>query len=123
LPALTLAPSPAPSACETALVATKQCYLVGEEIQLTFVNCDPEEKDWIGIYWAPAISDLSNLGNPIDWLWTCGTKNCAGEVKGDTLPFGEFFPGTYEAHLVRDAPAPYASYEGTGFDFVVADAC
>lgn len=98
---------------------------MGEEIQLAFVNCDPTEDDWIGIYSAPAISDLSDLGIPIDWLWTCGTQDCAGEVMVDALPFGDgLAAGTYEAHLVRrNSGGPYSSYVGTGFDFSVAETC
>jgi hypothetical protein len=94
---------------------------VGEEIKLKFVNCDPREDDWLGIYSPQANPDLMNY---VDWLWTCGNQNCVGEVMGDTLLFVGLDVGTYEAHLSRNnRNNPYISLAGTPFDFTVADTC
>jgi hypothetical protein len=91
---------------------------VGEEIKLKFVNCDPREDDWLGIYTPQANSDLMNY---VDWLWTCGNQACVGEVMGNTLLFVGLGVGTYEAHLSRNTN--YVSLAATPFDFIVADTC
>jgi hypothetical protein len=47
------------------------CYAPQTSIDISFENCDPLEEDWIGIYGQDPDVDLTNLGGPLTWLWTC----------------------------------------------------
>jgi len=108
----TMMPSPSSSAistnadtsssCVSAIATDKTCYQNGENIQISFNNCEAEASDWIGIY--RTSQGLSNLNQALTWLWTCGNRLCndavsSGEVIVDDASrrFGNF-----RAVLVRD---------------------
>jgi hypothetical protein len=48
----------------------KTCYEDGDDIIITFQNCESNEEDWIGIYARDA--DQNDLGDPLAWVWACG---------------------------------------------------
>jgi hypothetical protein len=108
-PASTAAPSPAATPhptknadCTDMVVSDMTCYDRRETINIAFENCEPEENDWIGIYTEDPHRNLIDVGEPILWLWTCGTDDCLGLVYKDELPLGSgLSPDSYIAYLLR----------------------
>jgi hypothetical protein len=85
--------------------------------------------DIVGIWWAPAAQDnLNDLGNPIDWDYLCGTKDCEVTVTSADLEMAEGLDlkgATFSAHLVHrneGGGGPYASYASSEV-FSISDAC
>jgi hypothetical protein len=111
-PTDTSAPGDGGTTCSTMVQSDLVCYPPQTFIDIRFDNCDPSGDDWIGIYAQDPNVDLTNLGDPLTWLWTCGSQSCRGQVLVNTLPFeGNLDVGTYIAHMShRNRGGPYASY-------------
>ena len=82
-----------------------------------------------GIWWAPAAQDdLSDLGNPIDWAYLCGSKDCESTVTSADLELADGLDlkgASFVAHLVHrneGGGGPYASY-AQSLVFSIADSC
>jgi hypothetical protein len=87
--------------CLDSVVPNTQCYPRGRQIVVLFTTCEPREEDWMGIY--DASITPTELGDDyIDWMWTCGNKECRGLVSSNMVAFMDIFPpGTYRLHLIR----------------------
>ena len=84
---LTASPTSFPTRCKGTIRTDKECYTSGEDIIVSFENCNPEADDWIGIYGTN--EDYENLGFPRFWVWTCGDQQCSGLVESGTATFTE----------------------------------
>mmetsp|Transcript_9438 Transcript_9438/g.15006 ORF Transcript_9438/g.15006 Transcript_9438/m.15006 type:complete len:313 (+) Transcript_9438:79-1017(+) len=115
----------APTAnCTDSVASDMECYDRRETIKIEFTNCDPEDDDWVGIYAKDPYRNLTDVGDPILWLWTCGSDDCSGEVYADTLEFGGLsHSGNYIAYLVRyEKDEPYVAYASSEV-FRVSSCC
>jgi hypothetical protein len=110
------------------LFPDQNCYSFGKkEINVRFLNREPEPEDWVGIY--PHTANSSELGSPIAWYWLCGSKKekCKTGVGSVTFPW--LPPGTYKAVLVRNQhekgrSGPYSGYaESEFFEVVRGNTC
>lgn len=104
--------APTKDDCSSFIWSESSCYKPEINMHIFFENCNPFGDDWIGIYQVDPQADLNDLGDPLLWMWTCGSQNCRGEVFMDTLIFGGGLQeGRYVAHLIRrNSGGPYASY-------------
>jgi hypothetical protein len=118
------APGDGDTTCTTTVQSDLDCYEFQTSIDISFDNCEPVEDDWIGIYAQDSNVDLNNLGDPLTWLWNCGSQSCRGEVLVDTLPFGDDLEvGTYVAYMIRrNSGGPYSSYAASS-SFDIATTC
>jgi hypothetical protein len=94
---------------------------LGEDIVINFVNCNPENDDWIGVY--PDWTDTQDLGYAQLWAWSCGDQDCRGKTTSGTITFNGRFVGEpnldawpldqddYKVYLIRRNPGgPYSGY-------------
>jgi hypothetical protein len=80
-----------------------------EEIQVSFMNCEPLNDDWIGFF--PASVNPNTLGNAVNnvWRWACDAgQECEGEgADSDIFTFDQQLPpGSYRAFLIRRLDGP-----------------
>lgn len=66
--------------------------------------------DWVALY--AADEDPSNLSDvAVEWMYTCGNKQCRGVVQSSFYVFQIFEPGTYRIHMIRNKDSsPYIAY-------------
>jgi uncharacterized surface protein with fasciclin (FAS1) repeats len=108
-----MVPTPSPS-----VIVNKDCYHVGEDIEVSFVDGDPHPQDWVAIYEGNA--NPQNLApRALLWLYTCGDQHCTSSTSSGTLTFGSGHPiagsrghfplpaGEYKAILARNLKVPY----------------
>jgi hypothetical protein len=68
--------------CISTITVTQDCYFRTENvIVINFVNCDPSNSDWIGIYAdGTAVEDANSVewlsDDYIDWAFSCGEQDC-----------------------------------------------
>ena len=102
----TRTPTDEPSTCESILVVDNFCYVDDEDnILVDFINCDPQDDDWVGIWLAS--EDPDNLsGNSYAWAWSCGSQNCDGAPTTNRIAFETSRLGfeTFRAFLVNETP-------------------
>ena len=96
----------------------KDCYSVGEDIRITFVNANPLSDDFIGMYSPTAsLKLLPNVDDDSHWLWPCGTCNCTSFETGNTnatVSYINKLPvGTWKAVLARNNANYHAKMETT----------
>eukprot|EP00980_Cylindrotheca_fusiformis_P007289 scaffold1525_cov142-Cylindrotheca_fusiformis.AAC.89 len=122
-------PTPEPTRCRNTVDVSKSCFERGEDIRVNFVNCDAENDDWVGLY--DSDENPSRLGNPLLWLWNCGTRSCSGGgTRGtvyldDTSESGSDWPvsqGTYKVFMARNDGSPYESI-GESREIRIANSC
>jgi len=111
-----LEPTPSPLPASSLHIATdKTDYRSGEAFHVTFVNSDPERKDWIGIYPRGSVDDDHVPSGPEMWVYACGTQHCAEKTFTGSVMFSKFQPeegdwplddGEYEVVLVRNEWLP-----------------
>jgi hypothetical protein len=80
-------PTPAPqNACHDSIVVDETCYVYDHDpIEVTFGNCNPSSRDWIGVY--DADDDPNWLSWPLFWVWACGTQRCYEATESGTIVF------------------------------------
>ena len=99
------------SYCHTKVEVEHYCYKDHKPIKLevSFTNCHPEPKDWIGIYKV----QHGKLGQTLEWwgdsyMWkfTCGSRNCEDAEKYGSLSFSTWWndleDGQYRAYLFEN---------------------
>jgi len=110
--------------CENKIVTNAACYYRGEQIVVSLANCNPEKTDWIGIF--DSTGNLDDLPSPASWMWTCGNKECTGEVRSNTVAFRDVYePGVYRVAMLRlndDDDSPDVAYESSEIFRVEANA-
>ena len=119
--------------CFSRVTTDFHSYTVGDDIPITFENCNPNKEDWIGVYEVPDednfdeinFNTLINKNDPLLWMRTCGNQYCHGKVYSRTLDFGSYnvlqpnkkyraVLGTKRIHggpLMHTAKAASASFE------------
>ena len=132
--AVTLAPSVAgttapPTECVDSIESISGCYAPDEPINLEFVNCEPENDDWVGIY--EARENFGSLPNPPVWSWACGTRNCREAVGSDLFALDEVHAsngawpldeGNYVIIMARNSAQPYTAY-AVSAEFTIDEGC
>ena len=123
-------PSPTPPAeCdygdegEAYIHTDKDCYVYDEPIVVYFEQCEPEDYDWVAVYYSN--ENDNNLGhNDRLWVYACGTQTCApAKTYSNTIVFDDGHPDesandvwplnagkTYQVHLIRDHINTLRSY-------------
>ena len=84
--------------CYSRVTTDFHSYTVGEDIPITFTNCNPQKEDWIGVYEVSEddnfdeinFNTLINKNDPLLWMRTCGAQDCHGKVYSRTLNFGSY---------------------------------
>lgn len=124
--ASTSSPSGQPSICQSSLTVNKSCYVEDEDvIVINFVNCSPQEGDWVGIW--RSREDPNNLSEDfVEWAWSCGTKDCRRSPASKRMTIDAYGLGfdSFQAFLVHDTPdgTPYL-VEAMSEQFVVTSFC
>lgn len=112
--------------CTSAIVAQEVCYEPQAQINISFTNCAPLPDDWIGIWRAEDVTDVTNLPEPRVWQWVCGAQICETPVEQDAVSFDSGLrPGTYVAqflHMEQES-APYTGAFASSSTFEVAREC
>jgi hypothetical protein len=107
--------------CSASISTDRTCYQDGDDIIITFENCNSNDVDWIGIY--PTTTDVSNLGEPLAWLWACGDQFCSTAVdSGEAIFYNARGTGTFRVYLLRSGDSnqgPFLAY-GLGNTFEMA---
>jgi hypothetical protein len=109
--------------CIVDVVSTERsCYTIGEDILVSFSQCNPQINNWVGFYPSNTVELLN--ADELVWLWTCGTTGCNGEVFSNNLLFTTVLlpEGEWEAHLAKDDGEPYSS-KARSAPFTVAAEC
>lgn len=118
-----------PTACVNAISALVACVAPGEDINTAFLNCDPQDDDWVGIY-AVGV-DYSTLPNPPVWSWACGSRNCREAVSTQQMPLSSVHAatnawplqeGAYVLVLARNSAQPYTAF-AISAEFSVQEGC
>ena len=120
-------PAPPPFSCVSSIATTNTCYENGDDIEISFNNCDATSLDWIGIYPASSLelSDISD--NPLAWLWSCGNQFCSDPVdgNGEATMFNVSGFGEFIILLLRDnadGDGTFLAY-GIGNTFRISSSC
>jgi len=103
----------APSTVLFTIFVHKGCHEVNTDISISYENNDPSIGDWVGIYW-DTTGYSNDMGEPVMWVWTCGSQTCNSLNGNATVVFGEgqtgdhlfrwpLIAGNYIAVLARDA--------------------
>jgi hypothetical protein len=112
------------SSCEAAIETDRPCYERGDNIVVTFENCESTELDWIGIY--PTNVDIMALGNPLAWVWACGDQFCNSIVDaGQAIFYNARGTGLFVVYLLRSSEnldGSFVAY-GVGNSFAMATIC
>lgn len=120
----TNAPDTPGSSCQASISTDRTCYEDGDDIFITFENCDSTEFDWIGIY--PIFADVSQLGEPLAWVWSCGDQFCSNAVDvGQAIFYNARGEGTFIVYLLRsneNINGPFEAY-GIGNAFEMSTDC
>lgn len=111
-------PSSVPSVCVTEISSSsiRACYNEhGDEIVISFKNCNAMSNDWIGLFDAKSVQNyaLNEVGLYEDdadaWVRTCGNQACTGPTTIGTVTLGGsegvggwVKKGAYEVYIVRD---------------------
>lgn len=122
----TRSPAQVSSPCQSSLTVDKACYVESQDLIIVdFINCDPQDDDWVGIWLAS--EDPEDLSESFyTWAWSCGTQSCLGApttmrmaFKANGLGFNNF-----RAFLVHESPEdePYFSH-AMSEPFTVAGYC
>eukprot|EP00934_Nitzschia_sp_Nitz4_P007706 Nitzschia sp. Nitz4//scaffold101_size76361//23145//25622//NITZ4_005598-RA/size76361-augustus-gene-0.8-mRNA-1//-1//CDS//3329532146//7696//frame0 len=130
----TRSPTASPTdVCVPSVEWADDCVAIGQEIDINFVNCDPEVGDWIGIY--DKNSDATALDTAPLWTYTCGGQSgCVGTPKRGTVTLGEseadrpndwpLKKSDYFAYLIRSSETePYEPLVGSEKMKIKNDSC
>jgi hypothetical protein len=121
--------TPSPTSCVNAINVLSACYTPGDEIGITFSNCEPQGDDWVGVY--SAGQDYNSLPNPPVWSWSCGNRNCRDAVSSMDMSLSQdqasdngwpLDVGTYVVVLARNSAQPYTAY-AVSPEFSIQDGC
>ena len=118
----TASPTTAPTTCKDKIEVVQDCVAQGEDIVINFLNCNPRDDDWIGLY--PDWIDSQNLFYAHLWSWTCGDQNCRGRTTRGPMTLNEgnvgepnidvwpLEPYDYKVYLICGNPGggPYSGY-------------
>jgi len=95
-----------PTFCSGDVSTDKLCYENGEDVKVSFQNCDARPDDWIGVY-AAGRPDWANLDEPIAWLWTTGDQAVQFPVPSGTVIFADARgTGSFQVVLGRNRESP-----------------
>jgi hypothetical protein len=115
-------------ACITMIATDKECYNRGDDIQISFNNCEPTATDWIGIY--PLRQGVQNLRQPRTWVWTCGDQLCNNNaVVSGNATINDFYDTSgiimYRALLLRGEGNRFGGYAAyaIGNSFRISSDC
>ena len=117
LPGITNQPTP----CTNMIYTHLECYEPNETILASFINCNPQQDDWIGLLQ----SNVADLNEAVVWTWSCGTQDCTrARIGADTVEFTwPLNVGEYRVHMIGRNPGEnYASIASSGL-FTVANNC
>lgn len=100
-----------PTFCEATISTNQECYENGQDIIVSFENCDARLDDWVGVY-ASGQADLRALDEPIAWLWTAGDQFIQVPVASGSVVFPEARgTGNFQMVIARNRQAPpYRAY-------------
>ena len=110
-----------PTPCTNMIYTHLECYEPNERILASFINCNPQQDDWIGLLQ----SNVADLNEAVVWMWSCGTQDCTRErIGADTVEFDwPLNVGEYRVHMIGRNPGEnYASIASSGL-FTVANNC
>lgn len=112
------------SSCRATIQSDRDCYEDGENIVITFENCDSTEFDWIGVY--STTTDIMDLGDPLAWVWACGDQFCNDVVDaGQAILYNARGTGSFVVYLLRsneDLDGTFIAY-GVGNAFEMSTSC
>ena len=109
------------SSCTSTVETDETCYRNGDNIRISFNNCEPRPTDWIGIF--PARQGAPNLNQPLAWIWTCGDESCNDSVvRGVAIINNVSRYGWFQAYLLRDNGNGDTVY-AIGNSFTISSRC
>ena len=117
-----------PSEAITRIAADEDCYEPGETIHAAFQTDNPTVHDWIALVPADTALDPFAAHLTVDWMRTCGRKNCnqiVARSSGDvTLPTTLVSQGTWKVVLVTLGTGVWVGVaESQTFEMRSAGAC
>jgi hypothetical protein len=113
--------------CIATVATDKDCYKNGDDIQISFGNCEPLATDWIGIY--PVRQGVANLRPSRTWIWTCGDQLCNNPVASGNVTIYDLYDASgfasYRALLLRDEGNRFGGYAAyaIGNPFTISSNC
>lgn len=125
--------SPQPTSnpfCLDIIRTSKQCYMVGEPIDVVYSNCNPTYTDWIGIYGFETPENA--LFDPLLSHRTCINDPCTGIQQSSAILFDHTargnWPlpsGTYNLFMIRGGSAvgPHTFFSRTLFITISETSC
>ena len=112
-----------PTFCQADIFTDKECYENGEDIIVSFENCDAQSDDWIGVY-AVGQADWDVLDEPIAWVWASGDQFTQVPVWSGSVTFTEARGiGSFRLILARDSPNPPFRAYGLSPEFRLSTSC
>ncbi|KAG7366893.1 RHS repeat-associated core domain containing protein [Nitzschia inconspicua] len=112
------------SSCRATIGTDRNCYEDGENIIVSFENCESTEFDWIGIY--STSTNIMELGEPLAWVWACGDQFCKQIVNtGQAIFYNARGTGSFVVYLLRstdDLDGSFIAY-GVGNSFEMSTNC
>lgn len=120
----TTTPSDTVSSCSASIWTDRECYEEGDNIVITFENCESTQFDWIGIF--STATNIMELGDPLAWVWACGDQFCNEVVDaGQAILFNARGTGSFVVYLLRsdeDSDGSLLAY-GVGNSFEMSTNC
>jgi hypothetical protein len=102
--------------CSATIETDRSCYEDGDNIVVTFENCDSTERDWIGVY--STTEDIMALGNPLAWIWACGDQFCNDDIDaGQAIFYNARGIGQFVVYLLRSSE----NLDGTFIAYAVSN--
>eukprot|EP00535_Pseudo-nitzschia_heimii_P007243 CAMPEP_0197175942 /NCGR_PEP_ID=MMETSP1423-20130617/2020_1 /TAXON_ID=476441 /ORGANISM="Pseudo-nitzschia heimii, Strain UNC1101" /LENGTH=650 /DNA_ID=CAMNT_0042625213 /DNA_START=20 /DNA_END=1972 /DNA_ORIENTATION=- len=113
-------------ACQEEFSVSKDCYSIGESIEIKYKFCTPSANNWLGVF-QPESSDMTGQmrQRAAYWEMPCGGHNlsCPEPLESGTFTMIiQVPPGRYQVHNIGDTNPPYFSTAAT-VPFVVANQC
>jgi hypothetical protein len=121
-PTIGATPSPTSASCQSSIAASGSCFQNGDDILVTFTNCNPLSDDWIGVY--AAGQDFTSLQQPIAWVWTTGDQSQQAAVASGTITFFDVQgTGNFQLVLAHNGSGPPFSAHAVSTPFQLAQQC
>jgi hypothetical protein len=112
------------ASCVASISTDRTCYENGDNIVVTFTNCDESPTNWIGVWQSSQpTADTLLEGDPLSWVYACGDQVCTeASAGGEAIFYNARGGGSFRMFLVRSDQLPFTAY-ATSNEFRLEQTC
>ena len=113
-PVATAAQDEPDTSCVVSISTDRTCYENGNDIVVTFTNCDETQTDWIGVWQSSESPDNLSV-DPLAWVYACGDQLCNEAISsGEAIFYNARGTGEFRMFLLRSDDSnvgpPFTAY-------------